>query len=178
MRKRPRMYFGLGRTDPDLPGAVARAVAAEPFAWSYAPVDVELAIDAGMTFTVTDNGAVPCAADGAPLLDGSGCLLDRRRWTLSAAAAVSTRVSVEVRTGGRHWRQTLSGTEPDAAPEDRGACSGTLTRVTFELDTGYFQPGAALPADAACLWPADACEVHGSFTVTDRRAPETDAERR
>lgn len=170
VRKRPRMYFGLRQTDPGLPGAVARTVAAEPFGWSYSPVDVELHVDGNLTFTVTDNGTVPCAG-GLPLLDRNGCLLDRRRWALAAAAAVSTRVIVEVQACGRRWRQTLTGTAPDGEPEARGARDGTLTTITFELDPGYFGPDAALPADTAYLWPADGVwAARGTFTVTDLRA--------
>jgi DNA gyrase/topoisomerase IV subunit B len=169
VRQRPRMYFGLRRTDPALPGAIARIVAAEPFGWSHDPVDVELHVDANLTFTVTDNGAIPCAR-GVPLLDRNGCLLDRRRWALAAAAAVSRRATVEVHVSGRRWRQTLTGTEPDGAPEDRGACDGTLTRITFELDAGYFGADAALPADTDYLWPSDGVrKTRGTFTVTDLR---------
>jgi DNA gyrase/topoisomerase IV subunit B len=172
VRKRPRMYFGLRRGDPGLPGAIARTVAAEPFGWSHAPVDVELHVDGNLTFAVTDNGAVPCV-NGLPLLDRNGGLLDRRRWALAAAAALSRRVRAEVRAGGRRWRQTLTGTIPDREPEDRGDCDGTLTTITFELDSAYFGPDAALPADTAYLWPADGvCAARGTFTITDLRAPD------
>jgi hypothetical protein len=144
-------------------------VAAEPFGWSQDPVDVELRVDADLTFTVTDNGDVPCA-DGVPLLDRNGCLLDRRRWALAAAAAVSRRASVEVHAGRRRWRQAMTGTVPDGEPEDRGPSDGPLTTITFELDPGYFGPDAALPADTAYLWPADGfCAARGTFTVTDLR---------
>lgn len=169
VRKRPRMYFGLSRTDPALPGAIARTVAAEPFGWSYTPIHVELRVDTDMAFTVTDNGEVPCAG-GMPLLDRNGCLLDRRRWALAAAAAVSSRVTVEVHAGGRSWRQTLTGAAPDGEPEDHGARDDTLTTITFELDAGYFGADAALPADSAYLWPAyGVCAARSTFTVTDLR---------
>lgn len=169
VRARPRLYFGLGRGDPCLPGAIARTVAAEPFGWSHEPVDVELRVDADLTFTVTDDGTVPLAG-GQPLLDRNGCLLDRRRWALAAAAALSTGVSVEVHACGRRWVQTLAGAVPQAPPQDLGEADGPLTRVTFELDAGFFRPGAALPADSGQLWPYGGPDaVRGSFAVTDLR---------
>lgn len=167
VRARPRLYFGLGRADPGLPAAIARTVAAEPFGWSRDPVDVRLRIDADLAFTVTDDGAVPLdRAAGRPLLDRNGCLLDRRRWALAAAAALSVRVSVEVRSCGRRWVQALAGAFPASPPQDCGDAPGSLTRVTFELDRSFFRPGSVLPADASSLWP-DA--VRGSFSVTDQR---------
>jgi DNA gyrase/topoisomerase IV subunit B len=168
VRARPRMYFGRGQSDPGLPAAIARTVAAEPFGWSHEPVDVEVRVDADLTFTVTDDGEVPLdRSGGLPLLDRNGCLLDRRRWALAAAAALSRRTSVEVHACGRRWVQTLDGAAPAGPPRDRGAADGgALTRVTFELDAGFFPPGAALPADTEELWP-DA--VRGSFAVTDLR---------
>jgi hypothetical protein len=180
------MYFGHGRSDRALPAAVARAVATEPFGWSHEPLDVVLRIDSDLTFTVTDDGTVPsigpsagpsagtgAGTGGMPLLDRNGSLLDRRRWTLAAAAALSTRVSVEVHTGGRRWRQALAGSVPLAAPRDSGPAPGPLTQVTFELDPGYFRAGAVLPADPARLWPEVPGSVRGSFTVTDLRTADT-----
>jgi hypothetical protein len=169
VRARPRLYFGVGRGDPCLPGAIARTVAAEPFGWSHEPVDVELRVDADLTFTVTDDGTVPLTG-GLPLLDRNGCLLDRRRWALAAAAALSVRVSVEVHACGRRWVQTLAGAIPESPPHDHGEAEGPLTRVTFELDAGFFRPGAALPADSGELWPnGGPGAVRGSFAVTDLR---------
>lgn len=169
VRARPRMYFGLGRYDPGLPAAIARTVAAEPFGWSRDPVDVRLRIDADLTFTVTDDGAVPLdCREGRPLLDRNGCLLDRRRWALAAAAALSVRASVLVHACGRRWIQALDGAAPACPPQDCGEATGSLTRVTFELDASFFRPGAQLPAAPGTLWPDD---VRGSFSVTDQRVP-------
>ena len=166
------MYFGLGRADPGLPGAIARTVAAEPFGWSHEPVVVELRVDADLTFTVIDDGVVPLdRSGGLPLLDRNGCLLDRRRWALAAAAALSRRVSIEVHACGGRWVQTLTGAARDAPPQDRGVADGTLTSVTFELDAGFFRPDAALPADTGELWPDGGPDaIRGSFAVTDLRA--------
>ena len=165
------MYFGLGRADPGLPAAIARTVAAEPFGWSREPVDVRLRIDADLTFTVTDDGPVPLdSAGGGPLLDRNGCLLDRRRWALAAAAALSSRASVEVHACGRRWVQALAGATPACPPQDCGEAGDSLTRVTFELDAGFFRPGAALPADTSGLWPDGAPDaICGTFSVTDLR---------
>lgn len=172
VRARPRMYFGLGRADPGLPAAVARTVAAEPFGWSHTPVEAELRVEDDLVFTITDDGAVPLdPAGGRPLLDRHGSLLDRRRWALAAAATLSRHVSVAVHACGRRWVQTLAGAVPESPPRDRGEAQGTLTRVRFELDAGFFRPGAALPADTAALWPDGGPEViRGTFTVTDLRA--------
>jgi hypothetical protein len=174
VRARPRMYFGLGRSSPWLPAAVARAVAAEPFGWSHNPVNVELRLESDLAFTVLDDGAVPCfGLDRLPLLDDRGCLLDRRRWALSAAASLSARTFIEIRASERLWRQTLSGTTADTAPQDCGPCDGPLTRITFELDGQYFRPGAVLPADTAWLWPDVPRQVRGTFRVTDLRTADT-----
>jgi len=167
VRARPRLYFGLGRADPGLPAAIARTVAAEPFGWSRDPVDVRLRIDADLTFTVIDDGTAPLeCGTGRPLLDRNGCLLDRRRWALAAAAALSVRARAEVHASGRRWVQDLAGALPASPPRDGGDASGALTRVTFELDGSYFRPGSVLPVDPGALWP-DA--VRGTFSVTDQR---------
>jgi hypothetical protein len=166
------MYFGLGRADPGLPTAIARLVASEPFGWSNDPVDVRLRIDSDLMFTVTDDGPVPLdySAPDGPLLDRNGCLLDRRRWALAATAALSVRVSLEVQACGRRWVQALTGAAPSCPPQDCGPATGSLTRVTFELDPGFFRPGATLPADTDGLWPdGGPSAIRGTFSITDHR---------
>lgn len=110
-------------------------------------------ISGDLRFAVTD--------DQLPALDGFcepesgfyGSLLSQSRWMLAAAAALGSRTLVEIRVGGRGWRQELTGTAPSRpVPFDApGEASGT--RVTFELDAAFLTP-AAIISTSAGQWPA------------------------
>jgi DNA gyrase/topoisomerase IV subunit B len=153
VRRRPGMYFGLGRSDPRLVVAVVQCVASAPFIWELGAgvgrVAVEVLVEADLRFTLSFNGLPPGIDPDAP--DSGGGSLIRQPWPLSAAAAVSTLTTVMVSTGGRRWEQHLIGTESVASPRDGGASDETRTRVTFDLDQSFFAAGTAIPRNAAEL---------------------------
>jgi hypothetical protein len=105
-------------------------------------------------------------------------LLDKSRWALAAAVALSSRTLIEVRAGGRGWRQELTRTaptlpEPFAAP---GEANGT--RVTFELDAAFLAPGAIVSTSPdqlrargiGCATCASTLRAK-TLTIRDRRSP-------
>lgn len=174
VRRRPKMYFGVGREDPALLIALVRAVASEPFEYPGSePVDVEILIEADLTFAVADNQPVTYYNPGGlPGLRPDDSLLDRRRWALRAVAALTTSTTVEVRTAGRIWRQELAGSQAISGPRDGGASDRQGIRVKFDLDLDYFPQGAALPRDIAGMRRAIPIEPGtGSLTVIDSRIP-------
>lgn len=174
VRLRPKMYFGVDRDDPALLTALVRAVASEPFHYpGNAPVGVEIVIEADLTFVVADNQPVTYYNPGGlPGLRPDESLLDRRRPSLHAVAALTTSTCVEVRTGGRLWRQELAGSQPISGPRDGGGSERQGIRVRFDLDHNYFPQGAALPRDLAELRRAiPAAPGTGSLTVIDSRIP-------
>lgn len=184
VRKRTGMYFAVAPDSPALPTNVLRGVIDDALhpagGGAHRTVDIEVTAD--LRFTVTD--------DQPPDLDGLrepepgfyGSLLGKRRWALAAAAALSSRTLVEVRAGGRGWRQELTRTtpalpEPFAAP---GEASGT--RVTFELDAAFLAPGASISTSPGqlrargigCATCASTVRVE-TLTVRDRRSPQPSA---
>src|SRR4051812_27462749 len=80
VRRRPGMYFGVGRADPRLPTMVLRAVVGHAFhpatvvAASHAP-DVLAEVTAGLAFSVTDDQAETLAGQELPQLGYYGSLL-------------------------------------------------------------------------------------------------------
>jgi DNA gyrase/topoisomerase IV subunit B len=172
VRSRPKMYFGADREDPALLIGLIRAVASEPFDCpGNEPVNVEIVIEADLTFAVADN--MPLAypnPGGLPDLRPADSLLGRRRWALRAVAALTTSTTVEMRTAGRIWRQELAGSRAIAGPRDGGASDRQGIRVTFDLDHGYFPHGAALPrGKAELLWATPMEPGSGSLTLIDSR---------
>ena len=168
------MYFGADREDPALLSALVRAVASEPFEYPGSePVNVEIVIEADLTFAVADNQPVTYHNPGGlPGLRPDDSLLDRRRWAVLAVAALTTSTTVEVRTAGRVWRQELGGSRAISGPRDGGASDRQGIRVKFDLDHGYFPQDAALPGDIAELRRAIPIEPGtGSLTVIDSRIP-------
>ena len=177
VRKHTGMYFGVAPDSPDLPASVLRRViedALHPAGGGHCTVDVEITAD--LCFTVTDDQPLTLDGLGEPKPGFYDSLLDRRRWALAAAAALSSRTVVEVRVGGRGWRQELTGTAP-ARPEPftaSGEADGT--RVTFKLDAAFLASGAAIATSpdrlrvrddgcAACPGPPRS----EALTIRDRR---------
>jgi hypothetical protein len=144
-RRRPGMYFGFSRDDPKLIGAVARLAAEQPFVRAAdVPVHVILTVTSNITFTVEDDLPPLAGTDGRPEPGNDDSLIDRRRWQLTATAAVSTQASIEVHVGGRKWRQHLTHTGPPPEIRDDGPSEVIGTRAIFSLDPAYFAPGSSL----------------------------------
>jgi DNA gyrase/topoisomerase IV subunit B len=153
VRNRPAMYFRCARTNPALPAEVVRTVVGDaPTERADGPARVRVVVETDHRFTVTDN-AIPTNLDpdGRPSPGFYGSLLPRRRWPLAAAAALSSRTWIEIRTSSQSWSQELHGTTPVGPPQTGGPADTPGTRVTFELDATYFAPGATLPKDMVTL---------------------------
>jgi DNA gyrase/topoisomerase IV subunit B len=107
VRRRPNMYFGRERTDPELPGAVlwlavGDALSEEPV---EPPLHVRVIIETDRQFTVEDNGPglpVEPVAEGrgpaaAEMLTGLPCGRYPRGWHhLAAVTAVCSMVTADV----------------------------------------------------------------------------------
>ncbi|MGC5022686.1 hypothetical protein [Micromonospora sp. DT47] len=169
VRKTPGMYFGVARENPELATRVlcavlshalhpAAAVAPAHTPWVTAQVSTDLA------FSVADDQSGPWNGEGMPPLSYYGSLLGPERWLSAAAAALSTRTTVEVWDDGHGFRQELAGLRPVTAPERFEGQAGKGTRVTFELDRDYFNPAAAITTDLASL------DLHGPDCRTDALA--------
>jgi DNA gyrase/topoisomerase IV subunit B len=176
VRKRAGMYLpaepgSLGLPTGILQGVIGDALHAAD--GGHRPVDVE--ITAGLRFSVTNDQPPDLDDPGEPKPGFYGSLIGRSR-VLAAAAALSTRTLIEVRAGGRGWRQELTGTTP-ARPEPftaSGQADGT--RVTFDLDPALLAPGAHIPTSPDHLRArGPGCETCASaprdetLTIRDRR---------
>ncbi|MEV4314911.1 hypothetical protein [Actinocrispum sp. NPDC049592] len=178
VRKRTEMCFGVARDNPDLATNILRAVIDDALhpagGGAHRMVDIEIVGD--LRFTVTD--------DLPPLLDDLGepqpgfydSLLCKRRFALAAAAALSRHTLIEVRAGGRGWRQELTGTTATAA--NPFACPGTVdgTGVTFDLDATFLAPGSVISTSPERLraggTSCDTCSGTlraETLTIQDRR---------
>ncbi|MFL6076851.1 MAG: hypothetical protein ACJ73S_25940 [Mycobacteriales bacterium] len=180
VRKRPEMLFAADRGDMALAGQVARAVIADALDWPNSePITAQVWVKADLRFTIHDDGPVLSLGSGPGQVPD--LLLDPRRWSLRAAAALSSRVSIEIHTSDRIWRQTLSGVTPLTPPREAGPAAdqdipktGRGTRITFQLDPNYFPAGTALPgrdtltADHQARPLATGANI---LTVTDHRHP-------
>jgi DNA gyrase/topoisomerase IV subunit B len=175
VRTRPQMYFGCARDDPALATAVARAVVGHAlYEPSVGRVDVTVLIESDLRFAVADNSpAISLGPDGQPPCGFFDSLLDRRYWAPAAAAAMSTRTVIEIYVQDRVWRQELSGTEVVGPPRDGGPAGRAGTRITFELDAGYFAAGAALSRDPDAFRTGENGQAlpstGGIVTITDLR---------
>jgi DNA gyrase/topoisomerase IV subunit B len=159
VRRWPGMYFGVGKEDPRLVTRIFCAVVDHAFhpaaavAARHTPV-VVAEITADLAFSVTDDQADTMAGGDAPRLGYYGSLLTTSRWMSAAAAAVSSRTTVEVWRDGLAFRQTLMGMQPLEPPEEFTAPAGAGTRVTYVLDPAYIGP-ALITTDVANL------DLHG-----------------
>ena len=186
VRKRPGMYFGVGRGDPRLATEVLCAVVGHAFhpaakvAARHTP-HVVAEITADLAFAVTDDQADTLTGTGVPQLGYEGSLLTADRWSSAAAAAVSSRAVVEVWRAGQGFRQTLVGLRPVEPPAEFDAPAGAGTRVVFILDPAYFG-SSVITSDIAAL------DVHGPYCaeavgsgeviVRDHRSANGSVERR
>jgi DNA gyrase/topoisomerase IV subunit B len=159
IRKRPEMYFGVGRGDPRLATELLCAVAESAFhpaakiAASHTP-HVVVEITADLEFSVTDDQADALTGTGVPELHYEGSLLTAGRWSSAATAALSSRAVVEVWRAGQGFRQTLVGLRPVEAPAEFDAPEGAGTRVVFSLDPAFLG-SSVITTDIATL------DVHG-----------------
>ena len=175
VRQRPQMYFGCSRGDPVLVNAVVRAVVGdalyEPF---VGRVHVTLVIESNLRFTVADDSpTIAVGADGVPQLGFFDSLIDRRRWPIAAAAAMSRHTRIEVSVAGRAWRQELVGTSAAGPPLETTPVDRAGTQATFELDPGHFAANAVLARDTDAYLPAENGQTPpkgGTITVTDLRS--------
>jgi hypothetical protein len=150
VRKRPGLYFGLPREDPELPTAVLCTVlghATHPDArFPVHSPRVRADVSGDLAFAVTDDVLGPFPSNGF-----GGTLIPHGRWGHAAAAAVSTRVTVEVWWDGQGLRQELARSRPVAEPVAFEAHAGTGIRVAYVLDPGYFGAGAAITTELSTL---------------------------
>jgi DNA gyrase/topoisomerase IV subunit B len=177
VRKRAGMYFpaepgSLGLLTGILQGVIGDALHADD--GGHRPVDVE--ITAGLRFTVTDNQPLDLDDPGAPKPGFYGSLISMNRRVLAAAAALSTHTLIEVRAGGRGWRQELTGTTPGRPEPFTTSGQADGTRITFDLDPAFLAPDAAIstsPEHLRARRPGcEACasaQRDESLTIRDRR---------
>ncbi|MEO6090081.1 MAG: hypothetical protein ABIQ18_43935 [Umezawaea sp.] len=151
VRRRPWIYFGGDHS----PGAlqlqcVARALLSDVHHQPLVPesVDVEFVIEADRRWTITVSGSDTGFDPDGPYRDS---LLRPSRLLFAAVAAISTRAEVEVWRDDRTWRQELRGAVPLGEPLPGEPRTGQGTRMTVELDPGYFPADATLPADTSVL---------------------------
>jgi len=180
VRKRTGMYFAVAPNSPDLPTNIVRGViddALHPVGNdAHHTVDIEITTD--LCFMVTDDQPPAFDDVGEPMPGFYGSLIDKRRWALAAAAALSSHTLVEVRAGGRGWRQELTGATPNSVEPFAAAGESDGTRVTFQLDADFIASGAAIiteihqlqPRGKGCATCADTPRA-GTLTVRDRRPP-------
>jgi DNA gyrase/topoisomerase IV subunit B len=174
VRARPQIYFGCTREDPALVTAVALAVVADAlYEPSVGRVDVTVLIESDLRFTVADNSpAIRLGPDGQPQSGFFESVLDRRRWAPAAAAALSRGTWIEVGVHDRTWRQELAGATVVGPPRE-GPAGHVGTRVTFELDAGYFAAGAVLSREPGAFRTGENGQAlpgaGGIVTITDLR---------
>src|SRR5258708_6908071 len=112
VHKRTGMYFAVAPDSPDLPTNILLGViddALHPVG-GVGHCTVYMEVTADLSFTMTDDQAPALDDDAEPEQGFYGSLLARSRWALGAAAAFSSCRLIEVRAGGRGWRQELAGT--------------------------------------------------------------------
>ncbi|MBQ0896209.1 hypothetical protein KBX37_24465 [Micromonospora sp. U56] len=187
VRKRPGMYFGAAREDPGLATQVLCTVLrhalhpAAKVAPDHTP-HVIAEISADLAFSATDDQADALSDQGTPWNGYYGSLLTNNRWAHAAAAVLSSQTTVEIWRNGRGFRQQLNGLRPVEPPAEFSAPAGSGTRVTYILDTGYFDSAAAITTDLAhldvhslyCTYPA----APGNVIIRDLRDPHRLAEYR
>ncbi|MEO6088889.1 MAG: SDR family NAD(P)-dependent oxidoreductase [Umezawaea sp.] len=117
--------------------------------------------------------AADLGEDGLPPEGIFGLMVHRDRLLLAAVASVSTRARVEVWQDGRTWWQELRDASPVGPPQPGQPREGRGTRVTVELDAGYFPTDVVLPDDTSVLLAdheGNPLSVPGNtLTIVDRR---------
>lgn len=178
VRKRTGMYFAVAPHSPDLPTNVLRGViddALHPAGGDiHHTVEIEVADD--LRFTVSDDQPPALDDRGEPRPGFYGSLIDKSRWALAAAAALSIRTHIEVRADGQGWRQELAGTTPTSPESFAAPGEADGTRITFELDAAFLTDGAAISTSPELLRPSGiGCATCAStprpttVTIQDRR---------
>jgi hypothetical protein len=118
VRKRTGTYFGVAPDSQQLATNIVRAViddALHPVGGGrHQIVTVEVVSD--LRFAVSDDQRHGVDDQGQLRLGFFDSLIDRSRWALAGAAAISTRSTVEVWSDGRGYRQELVGTRPTGDP--------------------------------------------------------------
>ncbi|MER6121041.1 hypothetical protein [Streptomyces sp. NPDC001743] len=175
VRACPAVYFRVGKDSPELPTEILQQVVWDALHHgdgAHGQISVE--IGSGLSFTVEDDHPRTADEQGRPLTGFFDSLLDKGRWAPAAAAVLSVRTVVEVRLGGRDYRQELAGATPVGAWEEFGTSRLSGTRTTFHLDASYCGP------DEAIAWSLLPEELHGhecdalpspvTFSIRDLRA--------
>ncbi|MEV1157196.1 hypothetical protein AB0J27_17555 [Micromonospora chokoriensis] len=168
VRRRPGMYFGA---KPHLATSVLTAVVIAslhpgPKAAPSDPCDVTAEILDDLAFSITDNWPT---GPGGSTKGYFGSVLTSYRWVHAAAAAVSTRTTVETWHAGHAVRQQLSGLRPAGPPQAIDAPGGTGTTMTFHLDPAYVT-SSTLDAPTLDLHAEVCCDVRGQFRLRDSRS--------
>ncbi len=152
------MFFGCSRADPGLAGAVVEAVVRDTLGQRDGRgLWVEVVIESDHRFTMTDN-----CVSAMDKVDVNGLPLSR--WALGALLAVSARAAIEIRTVERQWLREFEEMTPVGAAREQRVFGSPGTRITCELDHGYFPATTVLPAGENLLIPWD-----DRVTVTDQR---------
>lgn len=158
VRKRTGLYFGVGPGSPKLPTNILCAVAGHALhpATSVAPehsLRALVEITGRSSFTITMDQPHDWESSERPVLGYFGSLLGPEWWLLAAAAALSSRVTVEMWCAGRGFRQDLAGIRPVTGLQEFGPPEGSGTAVRLDLDPGHVGPHFALPVDLESLDP-------------------------
>jgi DNA gyrase/topoisomerase IV subunit B len=178
VRKRTGMYFAVAPNSPDLPTNIVRGVIDDALhsARASAHHTFEIEVTGDLRFTVADDQPPALDERGEPKQGFYGSMIDKARWALAAAAALSTHTLIEIRAGGRGWRQELTGSiptlpEPFAAPDESDG-----TRVALELDAAFLATDAAISTSPDRLQPrGTGCATCAgtpratTLTIKDRR---------
>ncbi|MFD8707439.1 hypothetical protein ACFV1W_33465 [Kitasatospora sp. NPDC059648] len=90
-------------------------------------------------------------ASGVPALGPSGSLLGNEWWSLSAVAALSAAVTVELWCAGRGFRQDCEGLRPLRGIQEFQPPAGSGTRVSLALDAAHIGPDVVLPTEFESL---------------------------
>ncbi len=158
VRKRPQMYFGVGRDSPELAGRALWWVVRD--ALTETPVGpclhVHVLVESDLVFVVQDDGpglsTDPVVGTGRPwiaqalteLAAGHG---PPRGTDLAVVTAVCGAVTADVWRGGRHYRQWADREFPAPPTQEVGSTDLHGTRLRFHLDAPYLGSSARLPAD-------------------------------
>ncbi|MFJ8476919.1 hypothetical protein [Kitasatospora sp. NPDC094011] len=162
VRRNVPMFFGAAPGDPQLGTNLLSALGDDLLhaASSIAPAHTLSArIDILGDRRITVSVAQPhrWTASDSPTLGPSGSLLGNEWWSLSALAALSAAVTVELWCDGRGFRQHCSGLRPLGAVQDFLPPDGSGTRVSLTLDPACIGADVAIPTELAGL------NLHGPF---------------
>lgn len=154
VRRRPEMFFGKRRDDPELLTvafslAVQDALVEQP---PEAPLRVRVVVEGPRAFTVEDNGpgipVEPVRPGRLPALTEMMTeLMVGYRWGMSMVTALCAEVVADVWRDGRHYRQRGDWTAVQGPLEPLEETDRHGTRVAYRLDDDYLDPAAEVPHD-------------------------------